>query len=150
MPNYRVSEDPEVKAVIEDYVKAMQDKLPASLAVLIRTEYHSEGITVLVPFWFPITEKGRGPRKASQESNLWMKIYEWMERRNMFRSRTPQGKINEAKGLTWYINKYGTRQFREKLYKDIYTTATQEVKDRLAKDFKQKVLQIASDVVKLK
>jgi len=90
---------------------------------------HSAGI--LVPFWLPVTERGRGPRKNSKDHGLVYKIYDWMRRRNMFRAVTEEGKMREAKFITWYINKYGNKQFRNKVFVDIYTTERRKTIEKI-------------------
>lgn len=145
----KFNEDPEVRAVIDDYVKAIGDKLPRSLAVLIHTETENDGFQVMVPYWFPIVEYGRGPRKSTEDSGLVERIYRWMAARNMFKSDTPKGKMNEARQLTWYINHYGTSQFRRKIYKDIYETETETVKRLIAEKFRDRLVEVARGLVKL-
>lgn len=145
----KFNEDPEVRAVIDDYVKAIGDKLPQSLAVLMHVETANEGFQVVVPYWFPIVEYGRGPRKSNEDSGLVDRIYKWMAARDMFKSNTAKGKMNEAKQLTWYINHYGTSQFRKKIYKDIYETETENVKKVLEQKFRAKLIEVTRGLVKL-
>ena len=108
------------------------------------TELH-DGI--LVPYWLSVLEKGRGPRKSTTDSGLWKKIYHWMEKHSMFKSRTPEGKIGEAKSLTWYINKYGNRQFRDKVFVDIYTEVRKDTIQKINAKFSEKIGQITYDVL---
>ena len=139
----------EIDALIEDYTKAIKAKLPNSLAAMIHTNSQPNKATVTVPYWFSITEHGRGVRKSSKNYNLDQKIYKWMQERNMFKSQTAKGRINEARGLTWYINKYGTKQFRNKEFRDVYTSETQKLAMEVNQLALTQVKKISSDLVKL-
>ena len=139
----------EIDALIEDYTKAIKAKLPNSLAAMIHTNSQPNKATVTVPYWFSITEHGRGVRKSSKNYNLDQKIYKWMQDRNMFKSQTAKGRINEARGLTWYINKYGTKQFRNKEFRDVYTSETQKLVMEVNRMALTQVKKITSDLVKL-
>lgn len=139
----------EIDALIEDYTKAIKAKLPNSLAAMIHTNSQPNKATVTVPYWFSITEHGRGVRKSSKNYNLDQKIYKWMQERNMFKSQTAKGRINEARGLTWYINKYGTKQFRNKEFRDVYTSETQKLVMEVNRMALTQVKKITSDLVKL-
>lgn len=145
----KFNEDPEVRAVIDTYVKAIGDKIPRSLADLIHVETENDGFQVIVPYWFPIVEYGRGPRKSNEDSGLLDRIYKWMAARNMFKSETDKGKANEAKQLTWYINHHGTYQFRNKIYRDIYNTETDLAKRMIEEKFRAKLVEVARGLVKL-
>lgn len=142
-----------IQAEVEQFVNRIKAKLPNSLADLVIATYDnslaSRKATVMVPYWFPIVEHGRGPRKSGVGSDLWVKIYRWMEARNMFKSTTNKGKINEALSLTWYINKYGTKQFREHIYKDIYTSETRALQVAVRAKALAIVKKITSDLVLL-
>ena len=116
---------------------------------MIHTNIQPNKATVTVPYWFSITEHGRGVRKSSKNYNLDQKIYKWMKERNMFKSQTAKGRINEARGLTWYINKYGTKQFRNKEFRDVYTSETQKLVMEVNRMALTQVKKITSDLVKL-
>jgi hypothetical protein len=145
----KFNEDPEVRAVIDTYVKAIGDKIPRSLADLIHVETENDGFQVMVPYWFPIVEYGRGPRKNTEDHKLVERIYKWMAARNMFKSETDKGKQNEARQMTWYINHYGTSQFRKKIYRDIYNTETDLAKRMIEEKFRAKLVEVARGLVKL-
>lgn len=142
-----------IQAEVEQFVNRIKAKLPNSLADLVIATHDnslaSRKAAVMVPYWFPIVEHGRGPRKSGVSSDLWVKIYRWMEARNMFKSTTNKGKINEALSLTWYINKYGTKQFRERIYKDIYTSETRALQVAVRANALAIVKKITSDLVLL-
>jgi len=98
-------------------------RVSPSIMKNVTVEIRKDGGGILAPYWFAVLQQGRGPRRNPTDYGLWKKIYRWMEKRSMFRARTPQGKISEAKGLTWYINKYGNEQFRSKAYVDVYESS---------------------------
>jgi hypothetical protein len=108
------------------------------------TELH-DGI--LVPYWLGVLERGRGPRKSNKDFGLAKKIYRWMEKRNMFKSTTAKGKLNEAKYMTWYINKYGNQQFRNKTFVDVYTSVRKETIEKINKKFSQAIDKITFQVL---
>lgn len=98
------------------------NKIPESIMRMFVIETTDTSAGILVPYWLGVLQRGRGARKSTQSSGLWKRIYAWMEKRNMFESKTAKGKINEAKFLTWYINKYGNKHFRSNVFIDIYET----------------------------
>lgn len=102
---------------------------------------------ILVPFWLPVTQRGRGPRKSTKNYDLWKIIYRWMERKNMFRAASPRGKINEAKSVTWYINKYGNKQFRNKVFIDIYETERKKSIEKINEKFSRSISKITMEVI---
>ena len=65
------------------------------------------------PFIY-VVETGRAPRKSTKNSGLESKIEKWMKIR---------GITGGAKGITWYINKHGSKLFRKGGRKDIITPA---------------------------
>lgn len=116
---------PELQALIDAIGKrSTYGRRPVSPRIMrqIVIETRQDGAGVLAPFWLGVLQYGRGPRKGKKSSDLWKSIYTWMAKNGMFKSTTAKGKINEAKGVTWYINKYGNQQFRSKAYIDIYDT----------------------------
>jgi len=108
------------------------------------TDFH-DGI--LVPYWLGVLERGRGPRKSNVDSGLFKKIYRWMEKHNMFRSGTAKGKLREAKFMTWYINKHGNQQFRNKIYVDVYNTVRKETIAKIDKKFSFAINKITMEVI---
>lgn len=108
------------------------------------TELH-DGI--LVPYWLGVLERGRGPRKSTTDTGLYKKIYSWMNKRNMFKSSTPEGKLAEAKGLTWYLNHYGNKQFRNKIFVDVYTSVRKDFIGKIEKKYSDKIDKITYDIL---
>lgn len=104
-------------------------------------------IGILVPFWLSVTQYGRGPRRSNRDHQLWKKIYNWMERKNMFHSGTDAGRINEAKFVTWYINKYGNKQFRNKVFVDIYKTEREKTIEKINQKFSLEIGRITREVI---
>jgi hypothetical protein len=108
------------------------------------TELH-DGI--LVPYWLGVLERGRGPRKSNVDTGLYKRIYKWMEKHNMFKSQTAEGKLREAKQMTWYINHYGNQQFRNKTFVDVYTSVRKSTIEKIEKKFSEKIGQITMEVI---
>jgi hypothetical protein len=102
---------------------------------------------ILVPYWLGVLERGRGPRKSNIDTGLYLKIKKWMAKHNMFKSRTDKGHTREAKQLTWYINKYGNKQFRDKTFIDVYTTVRRETIEKINKKFSDKISKITMAVI---
>jgi hypothetical protein len=108
------------------------------------TELH-DGI--LVPYWLGVLERGRGPRKSNVDTGLYKKIYRWMEKRNMFKSTDAKGRLREAKYMTYYINKYGNQQFRNKTFVDVYTSVRKQTIEKINKKFSDKISKITMEVL---
>jgi hypothetical protein len=133
--------------------------LSLSLKPLVHVEGDKNSGKVIVPRWFPVTQKGRGPRKTTKTtwtnfkgyemSTFQLAIYLWLEKKNGFESTTDAGKINEAKGLAWYINKYGNKHYRSGVYIDIYDTLVKELTIEVRKQFMVEAVRITSELVKL-
>lgn len=119
----------EIRPDLEDMLNAISqrstyygNKIPESVMRQFEIEVTNQNAGVLVPFWIPVLQKGRGVRKSNKDHGLVHIIFRWMRKRNMFRSTTPKGQFNEARFMTWYINKYGTKHFRSGVFVDIYET----------------------------
>ena len=123
------------------------NKMPDSIMKLFEVEETDSSIGILVPFWLPVLQKGRGPRKNNKSSGLVNRIFAWMQKRNMFKSKTPEGKMSEAKGLTWYINKYGNKQFRNKVFVDIYETERKKTIEEINSKFALSISKITMEVI---
>lgn len=123
------------------------NKIPDSIMKLFEVEEKESSIGILVPYWLGVLQRGRGARKSNKSSGLVDKIYRWMQKRNMFRSRTPEGKRNEARGLTWYINKYGNQQFRNKIFVDIYETERKKTIEQINNKFSASISKITMEVL---
>jgi hypothetical protein len=124
------------------------NRIPVSVMNLIRVEIHATGGGgVSAPFWLGVLQRGRGARKSTTDSGLWKRIYGWMEKRSMFKARTAEGKIAEAKGMTWYINKYGNKQFREKAFVDIYEQARQQCEREVMTEYGLAINNITKDIM---
>jgi hypothetical protein len=123
------------------------NKISESIMRQFEIEETDRNCGILVPFWLSVTQKGRGPRKSNTNHNLWKIIYRWMEKRNMFKSGTAKGKVNEAKSVTWYINKYGNQQFRNKVFIDIYETERKRTIEKIDAKFSQAISKITMEVI---
>jgi len=123
------------------------NKISESIMRQFEIEEKEYSIGILVPFWLSVTERGRGPRRSSKDYGLWKIIYRWMERRNLFRSGIAKVRIREAKFITWYINKYGNKQFRNKIFVDIYTTERKNIIEKIDKKFGDYISKITMEVL---
>jgi len=141
---------PELQELIDNISKKNMysgNRISDSIMKMFEIEVRNDGAGILVPFWISVLQRGRGPRKSTKNYNLWRIIYNWMQRRNMFRSGTSKGKINEAKFVTWYINKYGNKQFRSKTFVDIYETERKKTIEKIDKKFGSAIDKITMEVL---
>jgi hypothetical protein len=123
------------------------NKIPDSIMKMFTidiTDFHDG---VLVPYWLGVLQRGRGPRKGTKGSGLVNRIYRWMEKRNMFESTTSEGRMNEARSVTWYINKYGNKQFRNKTFVDIYETVRKDTIEKIDDKFGATIHKITMEVI---
>ena len=123
------------------------NKISDSIMKLFSVEITDLHDGILVPYWLGVLEHGRGPRGSSKSFDLWKKIYRWMEKRNMFRSNKSDQRVREAKQLTWYINKYGNKQFRSKTFVDVYTSVRKETIQKIDEKFSKEINKITMDVL---
>lgn len=65
----------------------------------------------------------------------------------MFKSGTAKGKVNEAKSVTWYLNKYGNKQFRNKVFIDIYESERKKTIEKINQKFSLEIDKITMDVI---
>jgi len=141
---------PELNSLISEISKKnmyLGNKIPESIMKLFKIEETDKNIGILVPYWLGVLQRGRGARKSNKSSGLVDKIYKWMQKRNMFRSKTPAGRINEAKGLTWYINKYGNKQFRKQVFIDIYEAERKKTIEEINKKYSLAISKITMEVI---
>jgi hypothetical protein len=104
-------------------------------------------VGILVPYWLPVTERGRGPRRSTKNFGLAKLIYNWMERKGLFTSATAKGKLNEARFVAYYINKHGNAQFRNKVFVDIYTSERKKTIEQIDKKFSSEINRITMQVI---
>ena len=123
------------------------NKISDSIMKLFEIEITELHDGILVPYWLGVLEHGRGPRKSNVDTGLAKKIYAWMEKHNMFKSGTNEGKVREAKSMTWYINKYGNKQFRSQTFIDVYTTVRTQTIEKIDKKFSQYIGNITMEVL---
>ena len=144
----------ELKPELEELIRNISqknmysgNKIPESIMRQFEVETTDTSAGILVPYWLSVLEHGRGKRRSNKDSGLVNKIYAWMQKRNMFRSVTAKGKINEAKFLTWYINKYGNKQFRSKVFVDIYTAERKKTIEKINTKFSLAIGKITMEVI---
>ena len=135
-----------IEQILNEYTDTIRKAMPQSVAKLIEMEIRDNGAGVLAPFWLPVLERGRAPRKNSADHKLYTKIYDWMAKRNMFKSKTEKGRINEAKSLTWFINKYGTKMYRDGVFKDIYSRETEKAIEKIDKAIQLEAYKITREI----
>jgi len=80
-------------------------------------------LTVTGAAYIMALETGRRPRTSSQDSGLASKLEKWIVAKGIPIRRTLE---QDAKGLAWFINKNGTKLFREGGRKDVITPALNE------------------------
>jgi hypothetical protein len=144
----------DLKPELEEMVKLIGNrnsysgnKISESIMRMFEVEITELHDGILVPYWLGVLEHGRGPRKSNVDTGLYKKIYSWMEQRNMFKSTKPEQRIREAKYMTYYINKWGNKQFRNKTFVDVYTTVRKETIDKIYKKFGDQISKITMQVI---
>lgn len=145
---------PDVKSELKELINNIAqrngyygNKIPSSIMKMfevIETDYNTG---ILVPYWIPVLQKGRGPRRSSKDSGLVKLIYRWMEKRGMFKSTTPKGKINEARFMTLYINKHGNQHFRNKVFIDVYDSERKKTIEKINKKYSLFISKITMEVI---
>ena len=155
-----------VKQILDDLVNDMfaQGKTYyggpiTSLRPLVIVEGDKDKGRVLVPFWWSVMQKGRGPRRSNSTewtniggrdvSKFQRAIYEWMGKHGRFTAKTDKGKINEAKSVAWYINKHGNRHYRDGKYIDIYDTLVTKTVDEAVRQVGNEAYRITSQLVQI-
>ena len=126
-------------------------KLSDSLAKLMVVEITDLHDGVLVPYWFGVVEKGRGPWLGQNIGNplLRVRIYNWMKKHNLFSAKasTEEKKRGEAFAVAKKINKFGNEQFRNHVYIDVYNTVRAETIKKIDKKFGFAINKITMDVI---
>lgn len=145
---------PNLQPILEKFVATIATRtmysgaaIPQSVLKMIQVEMRQSGGGVTAPYWLGVLEHGRGKRRSTTDSGLVKKIYKWMAKRNMFKSKTAAGKMSEAKSMTWYINKYGNQQFRNKAFVDIYTRAREQAIIEINKEYDIVLHKITMDIL---
>ena len=123
------------------------NKISDSIMRMFTIEETDFNCGIIVPYWLGVLERGRGPRRSNVDTGLWKRIYQWMQKHNMFKSGTDKGRIREAKYVTWYINRYGNKQFRSKTYVDIYKTEREKTIKQIDERFSKEIHKITMDVI---
>lgn len=145
---------PDLKPELENMIKEIStkntysgNKISDSIMKMFEVEDKELNAGILVPFWLGVLQRGRGPRKSTTDHKLYLKIYKWMQKRGMFRNKTPEGKLREAKSMTWYINKFGNQQFRNKTFIDIYESVRKKTIENIEKKFNTQINKITYDIL---
>jgi hypothetical protein len=122
-------------------------KIPESIMKMFEIENTDKNAGILVPYWLGVLQKGRGPRKSNKDYGLVKIIFLWMQKHNLFRSKIPAGQLNEAKSVTWYINKYGNKHFRSKAFIDVYKTEREKTIKKIDEKYGKAISKITMDVI---
>jgi hypothetical protein len=122
-------------------------RISPSVMKLVFVEMRKNGGGVVAPYWFGVTQRGRGVRKSNVDHGLVNKIYGWMERHHMFTAKTPEGRASEARGLTWYINKYGNAHFRSGQFIDVYKSAREQCVRDVEAEYAIAIDKITQDIL---
>lgn len=145
---------PDVKPELQELIRNISqkntysgNKISESIMRMFEVEETAMNTGILVPFWLPVLQSGRGPRKSTKDYQLYKRIYSWMQKRNMFRSTKTEGRLREAKFITWYINKYGNKQFRNRVFLDIYKTEREKTVTKIMDKFGATIDKITMDVI---
>ena len=123
------------------------NKMPESVMKQFEIVVDEKHMGILVPYWLPVFQKGRGPRKTNKSSGLIDIIYRWMEKRNYFKSKTKKGRIGEAWAVTRKINKLGNAQFREGKFVDIYESERKKTIDKINEKYSKYIGEITMQVI---
>ena len=113
--------------------RKISDSIMKMFAVEI-TEFHDG---VLAPYWISVVERGRGPWRGQNIGNplLKVRIYNWMQKHNLFTKGTEAGSMGEAFAIAKKITKEGNKQFREGVYVDVYNSVRAETIKKIDKKF---------------
>lgn len=145
---------PDIEPILKEFINNIANRtmysgarIPESIMRQIVIEITETSQGVIAPYWLGVLQKGRGPRKSTKDHGLVKIIYKWMEKRNLFRSVTNEGKFSEAKSMTWYLNKYGNKHFRSKVFIDVYTTERQRTIERINQKYGEAITKITVDIL---
>lgn len=119
------------------------------------------GGKILVPYWFPVFEYGRGKRKSTKTSEpsatvggeelsaFEYNLYQWMKKKGKL-TGTIKHQINQVRSLRWYMNKHGNEQYRKGIYKDVYDSilSDDEIDKVVSKVANQAAAAVFSDFLK--
>jgi hypothetical protein len=123
------------------------NKIPDSVLSMLTIEETDLNCGILAPYWFGVFQRGRGPSRSNTDWGLKVKIYQWMQNHNMFESKTEKGKINEARFMALYINKYGNAHFRSKRFVDVYDSARKETIKKIEDKFSFEINKITMQIL---
>jgi hypothetical protein len=153
-----------LKGKVIDNISKHGTKLSDKTKALIEIQTTVISGAIVVPFWFPIFEHGRGPKKnavyAAGEmtvagvklKGLEVILYKWLQRHNKFKKKTERGRAYEARHMRWYMNKYGNKLYRDLKGSslDIYSTLIPEAVNMIAEDISSIILlEFKSNLVKI-
>lgn len=147
---------PDIKPELQQLTQAIStkpmyrgSKIPASVMAMFEIHETQSSCGLLVPAWFSVFENGRGPWRGTNIGNplLRVKIYNWMKKRNLFRSSTEAGKRGEAFVIARHINKFGNEQYRNHIHIDVYTTEREKTIKEIDQKFSVLINKITKEVI---
>ena len=89
-------------------------------------------------------ETGRPPRTSTEDSGLTSKIYDWMGYRGIGSDLTEKGKQGLARFITLKINRLGTKLYREKRRRDVYSSVLTETVENIRQDIGEELANFTS------
>ena len=146
----------ELKPELEELIRNISqknmysgNKIPESIMRQFEIETTDTSAGILVPYWLSVLEHGRPPRYRTKDHKLYIKIREWMRKHGKLKGQTAEQQDNEAKRLTWYINKYGNKQFNKgnRIFVDIYTAERKKTIEKIDAKFSLAIGKITMEVI---
>jgi len=145
---------------VERIAKRIKQKKPAT-GKYMSVEKKSTGASIIVPFWFPVFEHGRGRRKSNEPSKpqppkpfdtaFEYNLYRWMRSRGML-TGTAKQQERKVKGMRYLINKNGTELYRKTNNGtnpiDVYKGIIQEETETIKKSVTNVVVNSYSEIIK--
>lgn len=128
---------------IDEAISAIRSNIPnasgesaASLQrVIIEEAEYSFTAQLLARPFFANIETGRGPytgAEVGQQGAFADRLAEWCRIRGFPSSGlTPEQYSRAARWLSWYINRFGDKQFRSGSRRDIYSSAIEQLTDNV-------------------
>jgi len=113
----------ETVTIISDNMRSADQVATGETIGSLKSTATDTRLTVTGAPWIMALETGRRPRQSTQDSGLASKLEKWIVAKGIPIRRTLE---QDAKGLAWFINKYGTKLFREGGRQDIVSPAVSD------------------------
>lgn len=108
-------------------------------AASIRYESNEDTLIIYGRKFFETIEKGRGPRKSSEEGGFRDSMYEYMVAKGIGADLPEKKRRQLARFLTLKINKEGDKTFKKggrNVYSDVVNKLVSELRKALIEDFR--------------